>query len=206
MARRSPPRKVTYFEPVPPRLARNTIIESTFEVGCPLPLHDARRLWPARPRRGDPGGTRRMAAAHARAPRRRRASGLARWPQRGLSARRADNRSAPRGRRSITTARHEAFEAGVVVRFARERARSRRRQPHRPRRLGKLSSRTSPKCGCARISIPEFPASPAPRGSPELRPLRPRREGLAAAARLPARAVSAPIARPRAAGSKPMAR
>jgi hypothetical protein len=32
MARRSPPRKVTYFEPVPPRLARNTIIESTFEV------------------------------------------------------------------------------------------------------------------------------------------------------------------------------
>ena len=33
MARRSPPRKVTYFEPVPPRLARNTVIESTFEVG-----------------------------------------------------------------------------------------------------------------------------------------------------------------------------
>ena len=33
MARRSPPRKVTYFEPVPPHLARNTIIESTFEVG-----------------------------------------------------------------------------------------------------------------------------------------------------------------------------
>ena len=30
---RSPPRKVTYFEPVPPRLASNTIIESTFEVG-----------------------------------------------------------------------------------------------------------------------------------------------------------------------------
>jgi hypothetical protein len=33
MVRRSPPRKVTYFEPVPPRLARNTIIESTFDVG-----------------------------------------------------------------------------------------------------------------------------------------------------------------------------
>jgi hypothetical protein len=32
MARRSPPRKVTYFEPVMPQLARNTIIESTFEV------------------------------------------------------------------------------------------------------------------------------------------------------------------------------
>jgi hypothetical protein len=33
MAPRIPPRKVTYFEPVPPRLARNTIIESTFDVG-----------------------------------------------------------------------------------------------------------------------------------------------------------------------------
>jgi len=33
MARRYPPRKVTYFEPVAPRLGRNTIIESTFEVG-----------------------------------------------------------------------------------------------------------------------------------------------------------------------------
>jgi len=30
MARRTPLRKVTYFEPVPARLARNTIIESTF--------------------------------------------------------------------------------------------------------------------------------------------------------------------------------
>lgn len=30
---RRPSRKVIYFEPVPPRLARNTIIESTFEVG-----------------------------------------------------------------------------------------------------------------------------------------------------------------------------
>jgi hypothetical protein len=33
MIRRRPPRKVTYFEPVPPRVARNTVIESTFEVG-----------------------------------------------------------------------------------------------------------------------------------------------------------------------------
>ena len=33
MTRRSPPRKVAYFEPVLPRLAPNTIIESTFEVG-----------------------------------------------------------------------------------------------------------------------------------------------------------------------------
>ena len=30
MARRNPPRKVRYFEPVAPRLARNTVIESTF--------------------------------------------------------------------------------------------------------------------------------------------------------------------------------
>ncbi len=34
MARRTPPRKVTYFEPMLPRLARNTIIESTFKVGA----------------------------------------------------------------------------------------------------------------------------------------------------------------------------
>ena len=33
MARRSLPRKVKYFEPVAPRLARNTVFESTFEVG-----------------------------------------------------------------------------------------------------------------------------------------------------------------------------
>jgi hypothetical protein len=29
LARRNPPRKVTYFEPVPPRLARNTVIEGS---------------------------------------------------------------------------------------------------------------------------------------------------------------------------------
>jgi hypothetical protein len=33
IARRRPPRKVTYFEPVLPRLPRNSIIESSFEVG-----------------------------------------------------------------------------------------------------------------------------------------------------------------------------
>ena len=33
MARRTPSRKVTYFEPVAPRLGRNTVIESTFDVG-----------------------------------------------------------------------------------------------------------------------------------------------------------------------------
>ena len=66
MARRSPPRKVTYFEPVPPRLARNTVIESTFEVGrrfrCTMRV-DCGQLDPdavIRPVR------RRMAPAHAR--------------------------------------------------------------------------------------------------------------------------------------------
>jgi hypothetical protein len=65
MARRNPPRKVTYFEPVLPRLARNTIIESTFEVGRRFRCTNARRLRSARPRRGDPVGTRRMAPAYA---------------------------------------------------------------------------------------------------------------------------------------------
>ena len=47
MARRSLLRKVTYFEPVPPRLARNTVIEFNLRGRPPLPLHDARRLRPA---------------------------------------------------------------------------------------------------------------------------------------------------------------
>jgi Adenylate and Guanylate cyclase catalytic domain len=48
MARRGPPRKVTYFEPVAPCLARNTIIESTFEVGrrfrCTLRISGGRTI------------------------------------------------------------------------------------------------------------------------------------------------------------------
>jgi len=58
MARRSPPRKVTYFEPVPPRLARNTIIESTFEVGrrfrCTMRI-DCGQLDPGAVIRPEPG-------------------------------------------------------------------------------------------------------------------------------------------------------
>ena len=58
MARRSPPRKVTYFEPVPPRLARNTIIESTFEVGrrfrCTMRV-DCGQLDPGAVIRPEPG-------------------------------------------------------------------------------------------------------------------------------------------------------
>jgi hypothetical protein len=58
MARRSPPRKVTYFEPVAPRLARDTAIESTFEVGrrfrCTMRV-DCGQLDPAAVIRPEPG-------------------------------------------------------------------------------------------------------------------------------------------------------
>ena len=58
MARRNPPRKVTYFEPVAPRLARNTIIESTFEVGrrfrCTMRV-DCGQLDPGAVIRPEPG-------------------------------------------------------------------------------------------------------------------------------------------------------
>jgi len=69
MARRTPPRKVTYFEPVLPRLARNTVIESTFEVGrrfhCTMRI-DCSQLDPG----GDAAGALRMASAYAGAARR----------------------------------------------------------------------------------------------------------------------------------------
>jgi hypothetical protein len=58
MARRSPPRKVTYFEPVAPRLARNTVIQSTFEVAgrfrCTMRV-DCGRIDPGAVIRPDPG-------------------------------------------------------------------------------------------------------------------------------------------------------
>jgi hypothetical protein len=58
MARRTPPRKVKYFEPVAPRLARNTVIESTFEVGrryrCTMRV-DCGRLDPGAVIRPGPG-------------------------------------------------------------------------------------------------------------------------------------------------------
>jgi hypothetical protein len=58
MARRSPPRKVTYFDPVPPRLARKAIIESTFEVRrrfrCTMRV-DCGRLDPETVIRPEPG-------------------------------------------------------------------------------------------------------------------------------------------------------
>jgi PEP-CTERM motif len=75
-----------------------------FRCRSPLPLHDARRLWPARPRRRDPASAGRVAAAYPRAARRREACGLARRPQCTLSARRTDNRRAPRGRRPMSRA------------------------------------------------------------------------------------------------------
>jgi hypothetical protein len=58
MARRAPPRKVRYFEPAAPRLGRNTIIESTFEVGrryrCTMRV-DCGRLGPDAVIRPEPG-------------------------------------------------------------------------------------------------------------------------------------------------------
>ena len=58
MARRNPPRKVTYFEPIAPRLARNTVIESTFEVGrryhCTMRI-DCGQLDPGMVIRPEPG-------------------------------------------------------------------------------------------------------------------------------------------------------
>jgi hypothetical protein len=58
MIRRTPPRKVRYFEPVAPRLARDTVIESTFEVGrrfrCRMRV-DCGRLDPGAVIRPDPG-------------------------------------------------------------------------------------------------------------------------------------------------------
>jgi hypothetical protein len=95
MARPSPSRKVTYFEPVPPRLARNnTIIESTFEVGrrfrCTMRV-DCGEL--------DPGAVIRPVAGewHPRMPERlddEEPCRLARRPQRGLSTRRPHRRRA----------------------------------------------------------------------------------------------------------------
>src|SRR5580704_2774424 len=99
MARRSPPRKVTYFEPVVPGLGRNTIIESTFEVGrrfrCTLRV-DCGQIDPETVIRPVPGEWR------PHMPERldeKELAGLARRSQRGLSARRPDPRHAPRGRR-----------------------------------------------------------------------------------------------------------
>jgi len=98
MARRSTPRKVTYFEALLPHLARNAITESTFEVGrrfrCTMRINCG-ELDPGlmiRPVRGD----------WHRAPRRRGAGRLAGRPQRRLSARRLDHRRAPRGRRRVS--------------------------------------------------------------------------------------------------------
>jgi hypothetical protein len=88
---------------------------------CPAHARlDARRLRPARPRCCDPADPRRMAPADARAPRRRGACRLARRPQCGLSARRANNWRAPRGRRRIRCKKNsgqcEADHTGIAPR------------------------------------------------------------------------------------------
>jgi hypothetical protein len=57
MSSRSPRRKVSYFEPVPPRLARN--IEPTFEVGCRFRCTMRVHCGQLYPSARDPAGTRR---------------------------------------------------------------------------------------------------------------------------------------------------
>ncbi len=94
MARRSPPRKVTYFEPVPPRLARNTIIKSTFGVDrrfrCTMRV-DCGQIDPGVVIRPVPGEW------HPRMPERLDDEELGDWragPRCALSARRTDHRRA----------------------------------------------------------------------------------------------------------------
>jgi hypothetical protein len=76
MAGRAPPSRVRYFEPVAPRLARNTIIESTFEVGrryrCTMRV-DCHRLDPGVVIHPEPGEW------HPRMPERLDAAELADW-------------------------------------------------------------------------------------------------------------------------------
>jgi hypothetical protein len=55
MARCSPPRKVTYFEPVVPRLARNTVIESTLRSASAASMRVDCRLDPGAVIRPGPG-------------------------------------------------------------------------------------------------------------------------------------------------------
>src|SRR5207245_3625375 len=62
--------------PVLPRLARNTHHRVDVRGRPPLQLHDARRLRPVRPRRGDPAGPRRW---HPRMPERLDEEELADW-------------------------------------------------------------------------------------------------------------------------------
>jgi hypothetical protein len=68
MLRRRPPRKVIYFKLVRPRLARNTIIESTFGVGRRFSCTMRVDCGPARPRRGDPAGRNRAGCCSAQRP------------------------------------------------------------------------------------------------------------------------------------------
>jgi hypothetical protein len=81
----------------PGHLARNTIIESTFDVGrrfsCTMRV-DCGQLEPGAVIRPVPGDGARVCPSAST----KRSCGLARGPQCGLSARRTDNRRAPRGR------------------------------------------------------------------------------------------------------------
>jgi hypothetical protein len=105
------------------RASRPTRSSNDLRGRPPLQLHDARRLRPVRPRRGDPAGTRPMAPAYARAARRRGAGRLARRPQRRLSARRTDDRRAPRRRRRISRTAADALSGPQLEEHPTERQR-----------------------------------------------------------------------------------
>src|SRR5258707_4662519 len=103
MAGVRPPGKANYSAPVPPRLARNTIIESTFEVGrrfrCTLRV-DCGQLDPAAVIRPVPGEW------HPRMPERLDEEELADWRagRNAVYQLATDDRRAPRGRRRISRA------------------------------------------------------------------------------------------------------
>jgi hypothetical protein len=108
MARRSPPRKVTYFEPVPPRLGRNTVIESTFESAAASAARCG-SIAVSSTRAPLSGRYRANGTRICPSPSIKRSLPTGARPQRGLSARGPNHRRAPRGRRRIS----KNFEARV---------------------------------------------------------------------------------------------
>jgi len=126
--RRAPPRKVRYFEPVLPRLGRNTIIESTFEVGrryrCTMRV-DCGCLDPGTVICPEPGEW------QPRMPERLEEEDLADWRgrlRRDLSARRPDGRRPAYGRRRLSGS-NENPGGGAGVFMDRRSSRGKRRSP-----------------------------------------------------------------------------
>jgi hypothetical protein len=133
-----------------------------------------------------PGGGSTLDAPRALRSTRCQQVGLCGWGHRTASADQPAAKRVPRSVGPRFSARllrdsHRRRPSGVSARF-------RRRRPYRPRRLGKPSSRASPRLGCERIATAGSRASSPPPSCPALRiPLdRPAR-----ALRFPARAACA---------------